>query len=194
MIEQDLKNLVDDLILENDESNIIFKLNKITNFILKKCLIKIDDHIIQPLWLEAYFYCDSFKDDSCHKKSKQINNPFQLYIHEKGWGGVDLCLSFNNDYYLSFLIKLSLLDDTKIITQTELKEIVISCDYNNVKLLKNDVKFIQPIIFSKRIGLNKNNKYQNALLAAHFKYSYQYCRLMRHNQQFVDEFLKSIMK
>ena len=73
--------------------------------------IVIDDVVIEPLLVEAYYCKDTsgeFVDCNCHQNSKQkgANRFGKLYFHKIGRGGVDICLPLD-EYYLSFLIKVA---------------------------------------------------------------------------------------
>ena len=113
---------VDELveINRNDKASknkIVGLLQKINEEILNH-KITADQYTIYPIWVEAYYYKkdkkDVFDDMSCH-----INNPedikgnvpdqFEFRKHTIGRGGVDLYLGKSDNYYLSFLIKLALI-------------------------------------------------------------------------------------
>lgn len=73
--------------------------------------IVIDDVVVEPLLVEAYYCKDTsgeFVDDNCHQNAKQkgANRFGKLYFHKTGRGGVDICLPLD-EYYLSFLIKVA---------------------------------------------------------------------------------------
>ena len=62
--------------------------------------------VIEPLWVEAYYYQEpGFPDGNTHRSIKQKNRFGRLYFHERGYGGIDICLSDTDDAYLSFLLK-----------------------------------------------------------------------------------------
>lgn len=86
-------------------------LQKIGGVLIGGCNIRIFDMEIRPLWVEAYYFHETrFPDDNTHRSGKQKNRFGQLYLHEKGYGGVDICLSDGEDFYLSFLLKATLAD------------------------------------------------------------------------------------
>lgn len=62
--------------------------------------------VIEPLWVEAYYYQEpGFPDVNTHRSEKQKNRFGRFYFHERGYGGIDICLSDTDDAYLSFLLK-----------------------------------------------------------------------------------------
>lgn len=102
----ELKEMVCSLKAETDEKNIIEKLKKIEEKLIGEYVIEVEGITIEPLWVEAYyFHKNVFSDCNTHLSEKQKNRFGQLYFHEKGRGGFDLCLSDSEDYYLSFLLK-----------------------------------------------------------------------------------------
>lgn len=88
-------------------------LQKINEKLLSAYYIEIDDNFkIYPLLVEAYYYDKGkFEDGSTHGSNKQKSESEcrfgKLYFHQKGRGGIDICLSCGK-YYLSFLIKNSM--------------------------------------------------------------------------------------
>ena len=104
------KLVIEKLVTETDPKEQLRILQEINKTILTKYVIQIEDWIIRPLWVEAYYYNQkSFPDHNTHKSPKQKNRFGQLYFHEKGYGGLDVCLSEQlpdqEDYYLSVLLK-----------------------------------------------------------------------------------------
>lgn len=104
-------------------------LQQINQQLLTEYVIKVDDVIIEPLLVEAYYYhpgkfedknTHGYRNEGCRKM--QSNRFGQLYFHRKGYGGLDLCLSMGDDYCLSFLIKNSLVSHVGFCTQTKLSE------------------------------------------------------------------------
>lgn len=80
---------------------------------------------IEPLWVEAYYYDEArFPDCNTHRSSKQKNRFGQLYFHERGYGGVDICLSDSEDFCLSFLLKATLANG-HFLTQTQLPRVLL---------------------------------------------------------------------
>lgn len=108
---EELKSLVKKLETEYNEEEQIKILQDIGKKLLTEYVIQVGDVTIQPLWVEAYYYSkEKFPDCNTHLSEKQKNRFGQLYFHETGRGGFDICLSNNNEYYLSFLIKAYLLN------------------------------------------------------------------------------------
>ena len=114
---------------KGNEEKAIPILQQINQQLLTEYVIKVDDIIIEPLLIEAYYYHPGkFKDFNTHGyrnercRKMQSNRFGQLYFHRKGYGGLDLCLSMGNDYCLSFLIKNSLVSHVGFCTQTKLSE------------------------------------------------------------------------
>lgn len=81
---------------------------------------------VEPLWVEAYYYDETaFPDRNTHRSRRQRGRFGQLYFHERGYGGVDICLSDSEDYALSFLLKATLADG-QFLTQTQLPRALCS--------------------------------------------------------------------
>lgn len=114
---------------KGNEEKAIPILQQINQQLLTEYVIKVDDVIIEPLLVEAYYYhpgkfedrnTHGYRNEMCRKM--QSNRFGQLYFHRKGYGGLDLCLSMGDDYCLSFLIKNSLVSHVGFCTQTKLSE------------------------------------------------------------------------
>lgn len=116
-----LKELVYELVDENNKEKERVKiLQDIGKLLLTEYIIQVGDLTIKPLLVEAYYYHQGkFNDSNSHgfgnkkidkKCREQLSNNFNgFYFHEKGRGGVDVCLS-KGDYCLSFLIKVALIN------------------------------------------------------------------------------------
>lgn len=164
----ELKNLVADLEQENDESQQIECLKKIGKELLKKRL-KVDDVIIEPLWIEAYYYNEKkgFIDESVHRNDQQKDKFCELYFHHsKGdqRSGVDICLS-NGDYYLSYLLKYTLVDGN-FTTQSKLHDKIFDKYSQNksISILDKNIDNQREIAITQRVGIN-NSSYRNERLA-----------------------------
>ncbi len=112
---EELKNRVKALESEYDEGRQIELLQKIGGLILKRYIIEVGNLITEPLLVEAYYYAEGkFEDENTHgfkspkAAERQADNFGGLYVHRRGYGGIDVCLSLKTDYCLSFLIKNSL--------------------------------------------------------------------------------------
>lgn len=136
-------NLVDKLEGSTDKDEIVGLLQKINDKILEH-QIKADQYTIYPIWVEAYYNNTNpninFIDNSCHDKTNVLGQ-FMFRKHNKGRGGVDLYLGNpDDDYYLSFLIKLALIKEEgngklELCSQTRVAEKI--GDYlDNAKLRK----------------------------------------------------------
>ncbi len=116
-----LEKLVEELEKEsNKEKERVKILQDIGKLLLTEYIIQVGDLTIKPLLVEAYYYHQGkFNDNNSHgfgdkkidkKCREQLSNNFnRFYFHEKGRGGVDVCLS-KGDYCLSFLIKVALIN------------------------------------------------------------------------------------
>ena len=90
----------------------------------KQDVIEVEGITIEPLWVEAYyFHKNVFSDCNTHLSEKQKNRFGQLYFHEKGRGGFDLCLSDSEDYYLSFLLKRTSING-KFVKQADAEDVL----------------------------------------------------------------------
>ena len=101
-----LNTLLDLLKPEHDVPTQIELLQKIGGLLVSDYVIQVKDQILEPLWVEAYYFSqEKFSDCNCHLHEKQKDHFQQLYVHG---AGVDLCLS-NGDFYLSYLLKMAYL-------------------------------------------------------------------------------------
>ena len=130
---EELRKLVKELEKLSDEKEIIAKLQVIGEKLITDYEIKIDGTIIQPILVEAYYndnvedktqdslYAPRFNDTSVHAagtktsntaklaRRRQKNHFGELYVHYGTKDGLDVVLSDNDSYYLSYLIKCSLI-------------------------------------------------------------------------------------
>lgn len=167
---EDLELLVNELANNTNEEEQIKILQKIGKTLITEYEIKIGNITIEPLLIEAYYYNNkNFPDCNTHRNSNQKNFN-ELYRHslKNGLksngrkGGVDICLALNKDknepYYLSFLIKNSLVNKT-FCKQVKLNAILNSisdiADLNNGVLCKRSCIYTKPCIYLKRKGLKK---------------------------------------
>ena len=103
-----LRKKVNDLerIKKKDDENVINALRNINRYLITEYYIRIGEVLIEPMLVESYYFRkDVFEDENCHQNEEQKNHFGEFYFHKKGRGGVDICLSQSEDYYLSFLIK-----------------------------------------------------------------------------------------
>lgn len=100
--------------------------------------IEVPDAAIEPLWVEAYYYDEAhFPDCNTHRSRKQRNRFGQLYFHERGYGGVDICLSDSEDFCLSFLLKATLVNG-HFLTQTQLPRVLLDTGRTKADLERLD--------------------------------------------------------
>ena len=120
----ELKEMVCGLKEETNEKTIIEQLQEIEARLIREYVIKVEGIMIEPLWVEAYYFNKNvFSDCNTHLSEKQKNRFGQLYFHEKGRGGFDICLSDSEDYYLSFLLKRTLING-EFVKQTEIEDVL----------------------------------------------------------------------
>lgn len=82
-----------------------------------------EDAVLLPLWVEAYYYRPGrFEDPGVHRSPRQMDRFGRLYIHKRGYGGADICLSMG-DYYLSCLLKYSLING-RFLSQLGLRDLL----------------------------------------------------------------------
>lgn len=127
----ELEAMVNDLVGINEDGECgrrkrINQLQKICDKILNEYQLKInDDIVVEPLRIEAYYYHEGkFEDGNTYKSDKQKYRFGKLNLHEPSKNqsdGVDLCLSYGN-YFLSFLIKNSLIKNTSENTEVFIKQ------------------------------------------------------------------------
>ncbi len=187
----ELKRLVNELEGAADK---VQKLNEIGEKLLNEYEVKIDNMVIEPLLVEAYYNSNDFPDDSVHAakksnantytlaKQRQKNNYGELYVHYGRKDGIDIVLS-NGDYYLSFLIKNALIHIIEppqcgiFAKQCKISEMLcekcdgmancekgMACKYYGKKVLKSVQPKNNEITFVKRKGLK--NSYADKPLAA----------------------------
>ena len=168
---KDLIDLVGLLETETDEKKQILLLQRIgVKLVTEYDLIVNDEITISPIIVEAYYYHPkNFPDCNTHLNSLQKRfNVLYRHSTKEGLksdgriGGADICLALNNDveqeYYLSFLIKNSLVNNI-FRKQVELNSILndaVSVDQviKNV-LHKKKRKLDKVCIFSERKGIKK---------------------------------------
>lgn len=174
---KNLKTAVRNLEKETDRKKQIEILQSINKLLLTGYEIKVGDFIIEPLLVEAYYYCPGkfedtnthgFKSEKC--RSGQSGRFGKLYVHKMGYGGIDICLSMREDYCLSFLIKNSLVskegaaeENKKFCTQVSLlrylKENLDGADIIEQKgVLCEKNKEAAPVINTVRKGVNGSFK------------------------------------
>lgn len=156
MFYYDVTKFIDNInryILENFHKNSLFfidikDIDSLMNLLLKEVNIKLTNKnktfIIEPIWLELYFYKVRYDEDKSniklnvidlliHKNDKQKNNFLKLYFHNSFTkyngcrSGVDLVLSSDNETYFSIILKgMYCYFDNKVIKvkQSELHKLI----------------------------------------------------------------------
>lgn len=190
-----MKKLIEELKQLTNREDIEKTLLKTGAELLTKYEIRILNIIIEPLRVEPYLFIPSVFEDKFmhHKKAgndiiygpQQRNRYGKLYIH-KGFSGVDVVLSDEDEYAFSFLIKNSrILIDNKVVypfvKQYEvakiLKEHEISINYDNVVLFKKEIPNNTIVFKTIRNGLRKieerndfskseQNQYNNLMISS----------------------------
>lgn len=115
---KELKKMVEKLEEKSDPKEQIKILQDIGTKLINEYRIEINGMNIEPLLVEAYYYHEGkFEDTSIHAvkdskantyklaRKRQKNNFGKLYVHYGTKDGIDIVLSLNDNYYLSFLIK-----------------------------------------------------------------------------------------
>lgn len=170
---EDLKNTATELEKEYNREKQIKLLQKIEKLLITDYAINVCGCLIEPMWVEAYyFHKGKFEDFNDHRKSKQKGGFGKLYLHTEKkispsnrLGGVDIVLSLG-DYYLSFLIKNSLIGG-KFCKQVELNAILSQKEYSfeNSDNVLVELKRNHKVFFTKRIGLTKESFKEESLAA-----------------------------
>ena len=164
-----LRNLAEAL-EDASEAEAIEVLQKMGEFLINGCQIRVLDTVIEPLWVEAYYFrADSFPDLNTHRSDRQRNRFGRLYFHRRGYGGVDLCLSDSDRWYLSFLLKATLVDG---VFRTQKGILAILPDTGKTKAALEDLENIlapaqggHRVSYTARVNLAKPC-YGDARLAA----------------------------
>lgn len=136
--------------LENlsNPKEIVKRLQEIEIKLLCNYSISIGNIKIFPILLEAYYKNSKyFNDKHVHGSPRQYGRFGEVYIHEDGYGGIDLCLSDSREYALSFLIKNSIVRVPKqesdgyyefFLTQTKLYDFLENEKNCGIKHLKDE--------------------------------------------------------
>ena len=118
---KEIEYLVNRLRMTTDEGEIIDLLQTIGVTLLNKYVVEINDVLIEPLLLEAYYFDeDTFRDCNTYGacdldcRKKQSNRFNKLFVHPSKYSkGIDIVLSMEGNYCLSYLIKNSLIFDKR---------------------------------------------------------------------------------
>lgn len=184
----DIEFLVNKL-RESSDKEIINLLQTIGVTILNKYVVKIDDVLIEPLLVEAYYFDeDTFRDCNTYGacdldcRKKQSNRFNQLFVHPPRYSkGIDIVLSMNDNYCLSFLIKNSLIhqkhgnkEPVKCSQENLCRELTTSYminlsaleNYKNVLIDKKEFNLSSTNsagLFAKRKGTTKGSHFDDRL-------------------------------
>lgn len=157
-----LEKLVEELVEESNEEKQIKTLQDIGKVLITEYEIIVDGIKIEPLWVEAYYYNQNkFADCNTHLDDKQKNRFGQLYFHNKGYGGFDICLSNSDEFYLSFLLKATLING-EFSTQTGIYDFLTANDKSESELenkkdilVKKNSPESYEIKYAERVGITK---------------------------------------
>lgn len=148
--------------LESDSMDTVDLLQQIGEKILTEYVIQVQDVIVEPIWIEAYYYNErrGFKDPFVHRDERQKKMDV-LYFHHKTddqRNGVDICLSpEDKDFYCSFLLKYSLVDGA-LRSQSQLSPLIREKYTEDSPVLVPRTRSSDIIACTKRIGLKINSK------------------------------------
>ena len=126
-LESQILKLSQITVANNDYKEVEKELQLIGRMLVTDYVIKIGNITIEPLWVEAYYsnVAKEFADPFIHGKEEQSKFGI-LYFHHKtddSRSGVDICLSLcdetKNKYYLSYLLKYTLVNG-EFTTQSQL--------------------------------------------------------------------------
>ena len=194
-----LKELVRELEGKTDKEEIVKVLQEIGEKLVTEYKIVVGDISIIPLWVEAYYYqgsnkradekngyngCFGFVDPFIHgsEEQKGEENFGKLYFHHKTddqRSGVDICLPLSDQYYLSFLLKYTLVNG-EFTTQSELSG-KIREKYNPQKSILFPVEHSDKTVvsYTSRIGISSKKEKNAAIKAAKEKYEKEDLAIVR---------------
>ncbi len=169
----ELKETVRRLEAARDTESQIELLQSLNDQLLTRFCVRLGEGILLlPLWVEAYYYHPgSFEDSSAHLSPRQKDRFGRLYIHSKGYGGADICLSMG-EYYLSCLLKYSLING-EFLSQLGLRDLLKELCAKDPELggrmvlspLPDELRDHRPVFHSPRRGLG-DGKFRWARLAS----------------------------
>ena len=153
-------------VVNNDYKEVEKELQLIGRMLVTDYVIKIGNITIEPLWVEAYYsnVAKEFAYPFIHGKEEQSEFGI-LYFHHKtddSRSGVDICLSLcdetKNKYYLSYLLKYTLVNG-EFTTQSQLSaKIRIAYDSlpnkNDILEMSCNKSETDILGYTTRIGLN----------------------------------------
>lgn len=118
-----IKNIVAKLEANHEKTKQVKLLQDLNLLFLHDYMLEIDEGLVlYPIEVEAYYYHEKNFPDTCvHKYKWQQNRYGQLYFHRAGMkddaaflydgGGIDLCLSYSDSFYLGILIRAAWVND-----------------------------------------------------------------------------------
>lgn len=194
--------------LEDPNNPIVKQLQLIGREFLINYEIKIGDLTVEPIWVEAYYSnkAQNFVEPSIHGKDAQKNNFGELYFHhntDDQRSGVDICLSSSEEYYLSYLLKYTLVKG-EFTTQAELSKKIrtayAALGKNPSVLCRKDKQSSEDIIgYTERIGLKANDseddksKYKklDLAIAKNFDKNYAKTKKLPQIEKLADSYLST---
>ncbi len=208
-----IEQIVSDLKKTTGQEEPVRILQEIGELLLTKYIIKIKDIVIEPLWVEAYYFNPDkgFKDPFvyCEDEQKEFGSLFFHHKTDDQRSGVDICLSLSNDegkssdaYYLSFLLKYTLVNG-EFTTQSQLSGKIRKAyeelsESEKKEVLKEYTTEVEAIACTERIGLKDNNNaerriYSNMKLAIvrDFHKVYMVQKSLPKKEKLVDEYLRN---
>lgn len=155
----DLVPKIECLVKQQDHNTIVKKLQEIGAILLTQYEVQIGNEIIQPLRLEAYYYNPvvGFEDKYIHHNNieygpKQRNHFGGLYSHPKRrshyWAGIDIVLSFDDSFALSYLIK-----NSRVLDAIHHEPCDTACSFVGQMYLGEHLEKMNP---DKTVWLNSN--------------------------------------
>jgi hypothetical protein len=143
----DIKQLVHELL--KTKNNQVELLQRISEELIRNTMLSVGGFMfIQPREVEAYYVNrnmpGAYVDMNMHcvldpKTNDEIwamqSDRFgQLYVHRKGLGGVDICLSDSPDYALCFSIKAAIVDGEDVWSALKIRNMLLDavCKHDGV--------------------------------------------------------------
>ncbi len=193
--------LKDELLKTSEKDEQVKLLQAINKCFLSEYMLEIDKKIkLYPIEVEAYYYQESNFPDTCvHKYQWQKKRFGQLYFHRAGnkndasflfdGGGIDVCLSDSDDFFLGFLIRSAWINSEEIpvcgpglLTRRVVKHIcndesikkITDKEANTIRKLEENSQIIKLVyddrrnkesylMHSTRFGINPDNHPEYAL-------------------------------
>lgn len=118
-----IKSLVEKIRINSDKEQQVKLLQELNELFLSEYMLEINkDLVLYPIEVEAYYYHENNFPDTCvHKYQWQQNRYGKLYFHRAGnktdasflfdGGGIDVCLSYSDEFYLGILIRGAWIND-----------------------------------------------------------------------------------